>query len=434
MPPNRSAEHSVPAIKAPATTSGGRVARAVLPLGILACGLLAYHFLAQESEKAKSPPAEKQLLRTRVTELHTQDYAVTAKTHGVVQPHNEVTLSAQVSGLINQVNPAFEAGSYFSAGDVLLELDPRDYQTAVAVAEARLLSARSALALTSLNHERNLKMFGENLISQAEVDQTAATQAQAEADVNSAAAQVDRAKRDLERTTIRAPFDGRVREMKVGLGQTVGSGTPLGTIFAVDFAEVRLPIAGRELPFLELPEMADDPPVDVELRNALNEASEIRWRGRIIRTEGALDQNSLELFAIARVDDPFGLKSGQAPLRIGQPVVAHIAGMVLTNVIALPRVAVRQLDQIYLVDKQALTLQARTIVPLWSDADHIIVREPGIVDGSLLSTTHLVYTPDGSQVEIIPDIEATPATANAGSQGVTNRTPSATTTHFNKKS
>ena len=188
-------------------------------------------------------------------------------------------------------------------------------------------------------------------------------------------------------------------------------GSTLGVVFAVDFAEVRLPIAGRELQFIDLPELADDSPVEVELRNAINEASETVWKAKIIRTEGVLDEDSLELFAIARVDDPFGRKTGHPPLRIGQPVVGSIVGNVLTDVVALPRVAVRQLDQVFLVDKSELTLMAKTIFPIWSDEGYVIVRDPSIPDGALLATTHLVYAPNGAKVEIIPSIHLTTETA-----------------------
>ena len=143
------------------------------------------------------------------------------------------------------------------------------------------------------------------------------------------------------------------------------------------------------------------------MRDAVSEASETVWNAKIVRTEGALDRDSLELFAIARVEDPFGRKSGHPPLRIGQPVAASISGKVLQNVVALPRGAVRQLDQICLVDETELTLTTMTIVPLWSDEQYVIVRDPLIEDGAWLSTTRLVHAPDGAKVEIIPDIEPT---------------------------
>jgi hypothetical protein len=189
----------------------------------------------------------------------------------------------------------------------------------------------------------------------------------------------------------------------------------LASIFTVDFAEVRLPIAGRELRFLSLPETAEDIPVEVQLRSSIDEESGVVWQARIIRTEGALDENSLDLFAIARVDDPFGRRSKHPPLRIGQPVVGSIAGKVLTNVVALPRAAVRQLDQVLLVDKAALTLKPTTIVPLWADEESIIVPASVIAGGMLLATTHLVYAPSGAKVEIIPDIATTPVGSGTNS-------------------
>jgi hypothetical protein len=225
---------------------------------------------------------------------------------------------------------------------------------------------------------------------------------EAEANVESAKAQLAQAKRNLERTKVRAPFDGRVRQRRVGLGQSVGPGTPLGSVFAIEYAEVRLPITARDMAFLTLPEGPEDPPVDVELRDALNH-DETVWTAKIIRTEGTLDENSLELFAIARVSDPFGRESERPPLRIGQPVIAFIPGHVLKDVIAVPRIAVRQLDRIILLDPNELTIESHRIEAIWSDEEYVIVRDLPIADGSLVATTHLIYAPDGSKVEILPD-------------------------------
>lgn len=396
-----------------ATQSGsfsGVLLRALLPLGILGIGALAYSVLSVEPNEEKKPTEEPKAIRTKVVKLNTIDYQVTVETNGLVQPHNEVTLSAEVGGQITRVSPHFEVGSYFSAGDVLVELDARDYETAVAIANAQYLSAKAALKLATLVYERNLKLFEKNGVSEAEVNQALASQSQASALLDSASAQLEQAERDLERTKIVAPFDGRVRQKDVGVGQTVGAGTPLGIVFTVDFAEVRLPIAGNELQYLELPEFADDAPVDVELRDAINQDNKTVWNAQIVRTEGALDQDSLELFAIARIIDPFGRKSNHPPLRIGQPVVGTIAGNELNDVVAFPRGAVRQLDQVYFVDETELTLSSKTISPVWEDEDYIIVKDPLIEDGQLLSTTRIVYAPDGAKVEIIPDIDVTTAT------------------------
>ena len=404
------------AVVTPARTTGvlvnllGMAVRIALPVGILAAGIAAFMWLSVEPEKEKTPPAEKRPIRTRVAELRVEDYQVVIKTNGLVQSHNEVALSAEVSGLVKAISPSFDVGAYFEEGEVLVELDARDYRTAVAVAEAQVLGAEAALELADDTYLRNQNLLNRNGVSKAVMKQSFAAREQASAQLDTARAQLERAKRDLSRTKLVAPFDGRVRFRNVGIGQTVGPGTPLGMVFAVDYAEVRLPIAGKELKYLDLPELATDQPVAVELRNAIDTESTVVWNGKIVRTEGTLDVDSLELFAIARIDDPFGRKSGHPPLRIGQPVVASIAGKILNDVVSIPRTAVKQLDQVYFVDKDSLTLMSRTLEPVWSDEEHLIISDPTIPDGQLLAMSRIVYAPDDATVEIIPDIELTAST------------------------
>ncbi|MCA9217946.1 MAG: efflux RND transporter periplasmic adaptor subunit [Planctomycetales bacterium] len=388
----------------------------VLPLVILGVGIGCYSYLSQPLEKSKDPPAEEEKIRTNVKQLAMQDYQVVVNTNGIVLAHNEVELSAQVAGQVKTIHPSFELGASFTAGDVLVELESSDYETALAIASAQVDGAKSALELAKLVHERNKALFEKSSISEAEVNQADATRKQAAAQLDSAEAQLRQAQRDLDRTKIIAPFDGRVRLKQIGIGQLVSAGTPIGTVFAIDYAEVRLPLSSREMKFLTLPESIEDSPIDVTFRDAIDKNSDSVWHGKILRTEGTLDQDSLELFAIARIVDPFGHESGQPPLRPGQPVAASVPGMVIRNAIALPRSAVRQLDQIFLVDKTALTLSERTIVPIWSDEDSVIVQDPDTVhDGALLATTTLVYPPEGAKVEIIPDIPPTTAEAKTTS-------------------
>ncbi len=378
--------------------------RALLPLGALVSGWVGYLILSVEPEEAKRPEAEPRMIKTRAVELHVQDFPTTIRTHGVIRAHNEVVLTPQVPGKIIRILPGFEDGAFFAEGDVLVEFDPQDFETAVIVAEAQLARAISAHAQEK-TRANQARLNWEDLGYDEEPTELVLRLPQlreAKANVDSATALLEQAKRNLERTKVRAPFDGRVRRRMVGPGQSVGPGTPLGSIFAIEFAEVRLPIAARDMAFLTLPEGPEDPHVDVQLRDALNH-DETVWTAKIIRTEGTLDESSLELFAIARISDPFGRESERPPLRIGQPVVATMPGRVLKNVIVVPRMAVRQLDRIILLDPNELTIESRRIEAIWSDEEHVVIRDPTIADGSLLATTHLIYAPDGSKVEILPD-------------------------------
>ncbi len=377
--------------------------RLFIPAVILVAGVYGYATLSVEPEKKISEPAQEQVLRSRVQPLNASRYAVKIETNGIVGPHNRVTISAEVTGTIQKTESAFEVGSFFKAGDLLLEMDSRDYQTALAVAREQHQLANSNLELAKTAHDRIEELARRNSASVSESDSTLAALMQAKSQVEITASAIDQADRDLARTKIYAPFDGRVAMKMIGVGQLVSPGTVLGDVFAVDYAEVRLPIAGRELRHLKLPEMEGDAPVEVELRDAIDGASGAIWQAKIVRTEGTLDPDSLELFAIARIDDPFALHSEHSILRIGQPVVATVRGETLSDVIVIPRNSVRRLDQVYLIDQEKLTLRTLTIDPLWSDAENVIIRNGPIHDGELLATTMLVYAPEGSLVQIIPE-------------------------------
>ncbi len=385
---------------------GSIATRLVPPLLILALGWFGYATLSLEPEEKKKVRGKARPIKTQVIELMVQDYPTTIETQGNVRPHDQITLNSEVAGRIVRISSSFEDGAFFTKGELLLELDTADFKAALTTAEAQIARTTASHALEQAQANQARESW-EKLALDEDPDPLVLRipqLRQAEANMKSATAQYERARRDLERTQIRAPFYGRVRQRTVGIGQSIRTSTGLGTIFASDYAEVRLPISGIDLPLLDLPEVVGDPSVHVELRDTLNPESDTVWEASIIRTEGALDPDTLELFAIAKVDDPFGLKTGKPPLRIGQPVTATVSGKILRDVMALPRIAVKKLDQIYLIDQTRLTLHRRTIKPIWADARHIIIRDPEIADGSLVATNRLSYAPDGARVEILPDI------------------------------
>jgi len=393
----------------------------------MAVGIFGYLQLSVEPEETKKGKSKPRPIKTQVVELVSQNYPTRITSQGNVRPHDQITLNSEVAGRIVRISPNFEDGAFFSEGDVLAELDTADFEATLANAEAQVARTTSSYALEKAQSDQarqNWIRLSSNEDEQPDPLVLRIPQLkQAEANVKSANAQLDRAQRDLERTRIRAPFDGRVRKRSVGLGQAIRINSTLGTIFASDYAEVRLPISTEDLPLLALPENLGDPPVGVELSDSLNPGNGALWKAEIVRTEGALDASSLELFAIAKVDDPFGLLSGKPPLRIGQPVTASISGKILENVMPLPRLGVRRLDQVYLVDPDKMTLHNRTIVAIWADEDHVIIRDPDIPDGMLISTTKLGYAPEGGQVEILPDInpDALKKSAWLEAMGVSNK-------------
>lgn len=404
----------------PATKVGalGRVWRLILPLILLGTGWVAFDYWMQPEVREKRQRDLPQLPKTRVIELTVVDFEPQIETSGVVRAHNQINLTSQVSGRIVATHPQFEDGAYFEEGTVLVELDKADFKTAVASAKSQQAQALALLAQEQ-TRAKQARLDWEDLGYEEEPSDLVLRVPQlreAEARAEAAAAQLEQAERGLDRCQIRAPFDGRIRQRLVGVSQTIGSGTSLASIFAVDYAEVRLPIAARHMRFLELPEEASDRPLKIILRDALDESNKIEREAWIVRTEGALNEESLDLFAIARIDDPFGRQSGKAPLRIGQPVSAKIPGRPFERVVAIPRKAVRQLSRITVVERESHMINQRTVTPLWENETHLIVSDESLVDGTLLATAYLVYTPDGTPVEILPDPspEGAPSAATAG--------------------
>ena len=409
----------------PATKAGGlaRVWRLILPLMFLGTGWVAFDHWMKPEVREKRQRGLPQLPKTRVIELNVVDFEPQIETSGVIRAHNQITLTSQVSGRIVATHPQFEDGAYFEEGTVLVELDKADFKTAVASAKSQQAQALAILAQEQ-TRAKQARLDWEDLGYEEEPSDLVLRVPQlreAEARVEAAAAQLEQAERGLERCQIRAPFDGRMRQRMVGVSQTISSGTSLASIFAVDYAEVRLPIEARHMRFLELPEEASDSPVKIILRDALDESNKVEREAWIVRTEGALNEQSLDLFAIARIDDPFGRESGKAPLRIGQPVSAKVPGRPFENVVVIPRKAVRQLSRITVVDRDSHIITKRMVTPLWENDTDLVVSDEFLVDGTLLATAYLVYTPDGTPVEILPDPspEGEPPVASNGNDDKT---------------
>jgi RND family efflux transporter MFP subunit len=389
--------------------------RILVPVLILALGFGAWKWLGEPIPEPKPEHHERQKLETTKLELHRTNFPVILETQGTVRAHHPTTLTAQVAGTVKTISPSFEDGAFFDEGDVLLELDPADLEALEVASQSRLARAEAALAQEEAK-AKQAKLNWEDIGYTDEPSPLVLRVPQlkeATANVTAAEADLDQARRNLERAKIRAPFDGRVSARLVGLGQAIGGTTPLGEIYATDYAEVRLPLSAAQISFAKLPTREDDAPVKVTLTDALGAPDDPHtWEASIVRTEGELDESSRELFTIARIDDPFGLESGNPELRIGQPVRAAVDGVVLEDVFVLPRNALRGVNRVYLIERPDQTIQRTDVVPVWSTPDALVVRE-GLKEGDWLATSRLPYAPNGAEVNVIEEVEAAEATEPA---------------------
>jgi len=387
-----------------------RIILLLIPAVFLYMGWNRYQALVNSKPEPKKWGAPAAQTHVDAQRLSTTNFPVIIRSQGTVQPRTESTLIPQVAGEVHWTARSFNEGGFFEEGDILVKLDPSDYKTSVEIAQAALVQAEANLRVEVAQSEQaweNWKRLGTGgtpnplVVREPQV-------AEAKAAVTTAKARVDQAERDLDRTIIKAPYAGRILEQLVDVGQFVSSGTILARIYAIDYVEIRLPLSGRQQGYVDLPisyrgeqtQNRDDLPVVTLKGNTLGR--EIRWQGRIIRTEGAIDTRSRQLFAIAQVDDPYGRKTSSiAPLKVGQFVEAEIEGTTLEKVFAIPRSSIRQ-DREVLIINDGNQVNRRPIESIFKDGNVALVRN-GLKEGELLCLTALPYAADGAMV--VPTID-----------------------------
>jgi RND family efflux transporter MFP subunit len=332
---------------------------------LLICGILVASVLlaALMSTMRKEPPrksVENQPLLVEVVEVEPVSAQFMVRSQGVVRPATETILSAEVSGAIVEISPRFVAGGVFKAGDVLLRIDPTNYAVAVKQAEA-LVKQRQ------IEFDGASKLRSQGYRAESEYASAAAALASAEAELV-------RARRNLERTAIRLPYEGIVRSKDADVGQFVNPGTRLGITFATDRAEVRLPLTDQDLAFVDLPYASEiiasgEASGPLVTLSAVQRGRQTQWPARIVRSEGVVDENSRVTYAVARVADPYRLHSDGDPLPVGTFVSASIEGNATDSLLRIPRYALRGSDQLLFVDEDNI-LRIRSVQVVRADADY----------------------------------------------------------------
>jgi RND family efflux transporter MFP subunit len=386
------------------------------PLLILAVAAAITAALVLGRPDARQREVETPVLYVQTIVAEPRDERFRIRARGTVGPRVETTLVSEVAGQVVARDPSFVAGGFFRRGQVLLEIDPRNYRAELARSEALVAQARTAIArelvLAGLPADEWQRLRNLSL-DDAELEELALRKpglAQALAELESASAQLDKAAGDLERTRIRAPYDGLVRQRRADIGQFVNAGTPLAETFAVDRAEVRLPLKQNDLPFLILPRPgAEQRPGEaprVELSADIG-GTRHSWTGRLVRTEGVFDPRSQVLYGVVEVDDPYGLDGDPAgatePLRMGTFVSAVLEGRLAEDVIRLPRHTLRPGDRLWVV-VEGSTIEPRDVHVLRRDEDWVWIDE-GLEAGARVTVTPVANPLPGTPVRVTEDLD-----------------------------
>ena len=367
---------------------------------LLALAVLIY---ANPPASPQRRPAMGPNLVVETMPIRLQSYMVELQSYGTVQPRTQTTLIAQVRGQIVYVNPNVRNGGYFKKGEVLASIDARDYEADVRIAEAILMDSRQQLAeaeARTIQAREDWERLGNSGEAPGLVLRLPQLEA-AKARVVSAESTLQKARLELERTDIVAPYAGRILRKQADIGQVVNTNQALADIYATDYVEVRLPLRNSDLGYINLPESyVDDAPevevAEVEILSSL--VGESVWAAKLVRTEGAIDENARQLHVIAQVDDPFSQRSdNRSPLKIGEYVTARLTGRTLSGVLVIPNNAIYQGSYVYVVEGDVL--QRRDIEIAWQNERDAIIKA-GLADGDSLVTTPLGQVTSGVRVRV----------------------------------
>jgi RND family efflux transporter MFP subunit len=368
----------------------------IAPVIILIAGFAVAALIA--SARKAPPRVDRPPLGPLVEVLSTEitDVSVVVTGHGEVVPRVAVDLVPQVAGQVVKVHPSLVAGGFFAANEVLVVIDPRDYDLAVqraqaAVARAKVTFEREQAEAEVARAEWEELHPGEEptglVVREPQIRQ-------AEAELAAAVADLEGARLNLERTRVSVPFDGVVVSESVDVGQFVGTGSRLATVYGTDVVEVRVPLDSREIAWFDVPSNGGGPGSRAEVSMSFGGARSV-WKGRVTRMEAQVDQSSRMVHVVIEVLNPYRVSGDRTALLPGSFVDVSIAGRVLEEVVSIPRHAIREEGRVWVFADGEL--QIRDVEVLRSDRQQTLISA-GLEEGEFVIVSSLDAVTDGMVV------------------------------------
>ena len=396
-------------------------------LCIIVATFIAISLLSAFKPEAKKRPIPETVVRVDTIQVERNAYPILVNANGTVEAETRGELVAQIRGEIVATSDNFKTGGSFKKGDVLIEIDRRDYQAEASRALATLSQSQANFRREQANAKQAV-LDWERLGNTEPAPDLVLRKPQltaAQAELDSAQATFDAAQLNLSRTQITAPYDGRIIERRAVLGQYLGVGAIIAEVFATDGVEVRLPISQEEFSQLGLDTFdteTDTGRYPVRLSNEVG-GQVYTWDAVITRTDSTFDVNTRQIDIIAEVSNPFDRINGRPPLKIGQFVKATITGRTVENVFVIPNKSIREGSYVYTVRDGKLTKQ--NISVFWQDDRNALLAD-GLAEDEMVVTTALNSTLAGATAKLSEGAEkskeAVPATNNGSDEQVLDNT------------
>ena len=340
-------------------------------------------------------------LTVRVRTIETESIELKVHSQGTVAPSTVSQLIPEVSGRVIWTSPNLVAGGYFEAGQELARIDDLDYRNAQNRANAALKRATAEVEHAKYEYGRLRSLAERKLVSRSALENGLRAYRVTQAAFEDAQANSEQAQENVKRTVLRAPFTGLVRAENIDIGQFASRGQPIATLYANNVVEVRLPIADRQLAFLNLPPLRNGnfpEYMQPTVKLSADYGGQTReWFGKIVRAEAEIDTSSRMVQLVARVESA----EDSQDLSVGLFVTAEIAGLAVDNIVRLPRSAIRNDNQVLVVDTEN-RLRFRDIQPLRLYKDNVLINA-GLIPGERVCVSTVQTAIEGMAVNPVAD-------------------------------
>ena len=382
----------------------------LLPFGLIGAGAYVAVWLIQTRPKAARAPIRIQPTLVEVIPARKTRERIRIYQNGTVVAAQSVVLSPEVNGRVIEQSPELVPGGRFETGDIILKIDPRDYQYAVEQKKSEVENALSNLKEEGgrqIIAKREWNLLGEDLET-TEAGRELALRIphlrKARASLAAAGSALQDAELDLERTTIRAPFNAFVQRESVDIGQIVTQQTQLATLIGTDRLWVQVSTPIEQLQWIRIPGIHGPEGSKAKvIQKGGNSTVLIEREGRVVRLLGDIQINTRTSRVLVAVDDPLGLeaKPGESslPLLVGAFVDVEIEGIEVDDVFLVPWRAIREGVQVWIMDDND-RLAVRTVDILKSRPDDTVLVRDGLQEGDRIIVSPLSTPIPGMQLRV----------------------------------
>ena len=381
------------------TALGVTLLKIILPVCLIGLGVIGFWYYKSKVVKFKRKPAVKTAPVVDIMKVNPSRVTAQIRAMGTVQADREVVIKSQVAGTVIQVAPEFVQGGLIRKGQLMVRIDPADYALAVNKAQSALAQAQADFEIEKGRQQiarEELKLM--SMMSPNEVKETSLVLRkpqleQAGAAVASAQSDLETARLDLERTRIIAPFHALVRSKEVDAGAMTAAQGALATLVDVTCYQVEVQVPLDRLDRIRVHE-TNGSPVRIRSLYAGRE-----WDGHVVRTTGAVTEQSRMAGVIIRVDDPLGLgpAKGRPAMLLDDHVEALIEGQVFDNVFSLPRTLIREDSSLWIYKDGRLEI--RKVAPVRIENDRVFIQS-GLSPGDLVICSDLSAPVSGMAVTL----------------------------------